>query len=213
MRASTYPDDQALVAAAATGEPGAARVLHDRYAPVVWAVTNRMAPDLSTAEDWAQEAWLRIFRALPRYRGDARFSTWVHRVAVNAALQQIRSGRTRREREQEAARPEVAVTRTTPALRVALDNAIGALPPRMRQILLLHDVEGYQHNEVAAILGIAEGTSKSQLARARAKVRDWMSEDGEATIPEPSASQGASTRRARSWPPTSSARSLAWDAA
>jgi RNA polymerase sigma-70 factor (ECF subfamily) len=206
--------DDALVRAAASGDPRAARQLHDRFAPVVFAVVNRMAPDPGTAEDWAQEAWLRIFRALPGYRGQARFSTWVHRVAVNAALQEIRARRTRWQREAEAgAAEEPSSPPATPALRVALERALAELPEGMRRILLLHDVEGYTHADIAAELGIAEGTSKSRVARARRRLRAALEGGSGATEGAGKASHGRSPRRPGRRGSPSRDRSLVCDAA
>jgi RNA polymerase sigma-70 factor (ECF subfamily) len=154
------------------GDAEAIRELHRRYAPRVFAVVRRLAGDDSLAEDWAQEAWIRAIRALPTFRGEARFSTWIHRIAVNSALH----GRRWRERR---AKNEVALPLTLtvserpdePVLRIALERALDALPAGMRQVLVLHDVEGYTHEEIGVTLGITPGTSKSQLFKARARMR------------------------------------------
>jgi RNA polymerase sigma-70 factor, ECF subfamily len=157
------------------GDAAAIRDLYRRYAPRVHAVVRRLAGDDALAEDWAQEAWVRVFRALPGFRGDARFSTWLHRIAVNSALHG------RRGRERKAGR-EVALTPgSEPSaggdpvlLRIRLQRALDALPPGMRQVVVLHDVEGYTHEEIGDLLGIAPGTSKSQLFKARARLREIL---------------------------------------
>jgi RNA polymerase sigma-70 factor, ECF subfamily len=157
------------------GDAEAIRDLYWRYAPRVQAVVRRLAGDDALAEDWAQEAWVRAFRALPRFRGDARFSTWLHRIAVNSALH----GRRWRQRRvsHEVALP-VSADRSDRAdpvvLRIALQRALDQLPDGMRQIIVLHDVEGYKHEEIGDLLGIAAGTSKSQLFKARARLRELL---------------------------------------
>lgn len=154
------------------GDADAIRELYRRHAPRVFAVVRRLAGDDALAEDWAQEAWIRALRALPSFRGDARFSTWLHRIAVNSALH----GKRWRNRR---AGDEVSLPLTLPAqersdgavLRIALERALDTLPPGMRQVLVLHDVEGYTHDDIAAALGISPGTSKSQLFKARSRMR------------------------------------------
>jgi RNA polymerase sigma-70 factor (ECF subfamily) len=161
-----------FVRRARDGDADAIRELYRRYAPRVFAVVRRLAGDDALAEDWAQEAWIRAIRALPTFRGDARFSTWLHRIAVNSALH----GRRWRERRtrNEVALPVALQLRDRPdesVLRIALQRALDALPEGMRQILVLHDVEGYTHEEIGETLGVTTGTSKSQLFKARARMR------------------------------------------
>ena len=150
--------------------------LYRRYAPRVYAVVRRIAGDDGLAEDWAQEAWIRAFRALPKFRGDAAFSTWLHRVAVNSALQ----GKRKRKRHDERETPLPAVLpgsdhgRDATMLRISLERALEHVPDGMRQVLVLHDVEGFTHEEIGEMLGIAAGTSKSQLSKARAKMRGLL---------------------------------------
>jgi len=171
-------DDIELITKARRGEPDAARALYDRHASRVWAVIRRMIGDRALAEECAQEAWLRIYRALPGFRGDARFSSWAHRIAVHCAIEGLRRrGRTQgRERPLEAG--PAASSRAAPVvLRIALERAIDALPEGMREVLVLHDVEGYSHVEIGEALGIAAGTSRSQLYKARARVREALRAD------------------------------------
>jgi RNA polymerase sigma-70 factor, ECF subfamily len=154
------------------GDALAIRELYRRYAPRVHAVVRRLAGDDALAEDWAQEAWIRAIRALPTFRGDARFSTWLHRIAVNSALHGRRGRERRSGREVELqAGGEPAGRHEPVVLRIALQRALDELPPGMRQIVVLHDVEGYTHDEIGDLLGIAAGTSKSQLFKARARLR------------------------------------------
>lgn len=165
-----------LIQKAAEGDARAVRALYDRYAPRVYAVVRRIAGDEELAQDYAQEAWIRAIRALPSFRGDARFSTWLHRIAVNAALQALRKAETRRRREGPV--PEqvpVAPTAGDALLQRKLEGALDRLPEGMRRVLILHDVEGYTHDEIGDVLGVAPGTSKSQLFKARAKMREMLS--------------------------------------
>lgn len=164
-----------LIRQAAEGDAGAIRTLYDRYAPRVYAVVRRIAGDDELGQDYAQEAWIRAIRALPTFRGDARFSTWLHRIAVNAALQALRRSETRRRHT--ASMPEqVAVEprEGDPLLQRRLERALDALPERMRMVLILHDVEEYTHEEIGDALGVTAGTSKSQLFKARAKMREML---------------------------------------
>jgi RNA polymerase sigma-70 factor (ECF subfamily) len=167
--------ERELIRLASEGDARAIRTLYDRYAPRVYAIVRRIAADDDLAQDYAQEAWIRAIRALPTFRGDARFSTWLHRIAVNAALQALRRSDTRTRREGPA--PEqlpVAPRHADTLLRKRLESALDRLPEGMRQVLILHDVEGYTHEEIGDVLGVTSGTSKSQLFKARAKMREML---------------------------------------
>jgi RNA polymerase sigma-70 factor (ECF subfamily) len=167
--------DLELIRQAQEGDPAAIRVLYQRHSPRVFAVVRRLAGDDALAEDWSQEAWVRVFRALPSFRGESRFTTWLHRIAVNSALH----GRRWRERR---AKHETVLPPTLPnsgpsdqsVLRMKLERALEKLPDRMRQVMVLHDVEGYTHEEIAEFLGVTPGTSKSQLFKARARMREIL---------------------------------------
>lgn len=170
---------------AQSGDPAAIRDLYRRYAPRVYAVVRRLAGDDALAEDWAQEAWVRAFRALPGFRGDARFSTWLHRIAVNSALHGRRWRERRAGREVDLAADGERTTRSDEVvLRISLQRALDGLPTGMRQIVVLHDVEGYTHEEIGELLGIAPGTSKSQLFKARARLRTELRSGHAATEKE-----------------------------
>ncbi len=164
-----------IIREACDGDGRAVRALYERYAPRVYAVVRRIAGDDETAQDYAQEAWIRAIRALPTFRGDARFSTWLHRIAVNSALQALRKAETRQKRE--SPMPDaipVSSGSGDPLLAVRLEAALDRLPEGMRRVLILHDVEGYTHEDIGELLGVAPGTSKSQLFKARAKMRQWL---------------------------------------
>lgn len=164
-----------LIQRAQEGDQRAIRELYRLFSPRVYAVVKRLAGDDALAEDWAQEAWVRIFRALGTFRGDSRFTTWLHRIAVNSALhgKRWRDRRTLRE-----APLEETIAMPRPAddvlLRMKLEKTMKALPERMRHVLVLHDIEGFTHEEIAEFLGITAGTSKSQLFKARARMRELL---------------------------------------
>ncbi|MCY3546068.1 MAG: RNA polymerase sigma factor [Gemmatimonadetes bacterium] len=164
-----------LIRRACEGDGQAVRALYDRYSPRVYAVVRRIAGDDDLAHDYAQETWIRALRALPSFRGDARFSTWLHRIAVNTALQAVRKAKTRRMREMPL--PEVVAVAPQVGdvlLERKLEQALDKLPEGMRKVLILHDVEGYTHEEIGTALGVTSGTSKSQLFKARAKMRRML---------------------------------------
>ena len=165
--------DAAIVRRAIEGDERAMRLLWNQHAAHVDAVVRRLAADPDLAEDIAQEVWIQIFRALPSWRGDAKFSTWVHRVAINRSLNALR--RTKRIAATETAIEEDSAAVEQDAdrsmLAQTIDEAARQLSPGARTVFLLHDVEGYTHEEIATELGITPGGSKSQLFKARAKLR------------------------------------------
>jgi RNA polymerase sigma-70 factor, ECF subfamily len=167
--------DEDLIQLAKTGDGEAVGRLYERHASRVYAIVRRLSGDDAQAEDLAQETWLRVFKALPDFRGDSRFTTWIHRIAVNVALYGQRRGKRRREVVQIVPEvPDAIVPTDKPLLRLELERAIDRLPEGMRRVLVLHDVEGYKHEEIAEMLGIATGTCKSQLFKARAKLRETL---------------------------------------
>ena len=178
MTDSTEPmeTDAAIVRRAIEGDERAMRLLWNQHAPHVDAVVRRLAGDPDLAEDIAQDVWIQIFRALPSWRGDAKFSTWVHRVAINRALNSLR--RTRRLAsietgiEEDSAVVEQESERSM--LAQTIEEATRKLSPGARTVFLLHDVEGFTHEEIATELGITAGGSKSQLFKARAKLRKLL---------------------------------------
>ena len=170
------PTERQLIRLAAEGDARAIRALYDRYSPRVYAVVRRIAADDDLAQDYAQEAWIRAIRALPTFRGDARFSTWLHRIAVNAALQSLRKSDVRAKRETPVSEElAIAPEHADSLLQKRLQQALDQLPEGMREVLILHDVEGYTHDEIGDVLGVTSGTSKSQLFKARAKMRALLS--------------------------------------
>jgi RNA polymerase sigma-70 factor, ECF subfamily len=165
--------DAELIARAVAGDELAMRALWAEHAPRVDAVVRRLVHDLDEAADIAQEVWIQIFRALPGFRGDAQFSTWAHRIAVNRTLNALRRARrlmgVHEELTEETAMVEDDVEQ--PFVRESITHALDRLPPGARTVFVLHDVEGFTHDEIATQLGITTGGSKSQLFKARAKLR------------------------------------------
>jgi len=155
------------------GDERALRALWSQHAPHIDAVVRRLAGDPDLAEDIAQEVWIQIFRALPSYRGESQFGTWAHRIAVNRTLNALRRTRrlTRIETDMDEDTVSVEHGADQAMLRSVIDAAAAQLSPGARTVFLMHDVEGYTHEEIATELGITPGGSKSQLFKARAKLR------------------------------------------
>lgn len=149
--------------------------LYATHADRVYSVVRRVVGDEHLAEDVAQDAWIRAFEKLHLFRGDAAFSTWMYRLAVNAAVNRVRSQGRRSKLETS---PELRLPVQEPDESVLhqrqLARALDALPDGYRTVLVLHDVEGLTHEEIGDKLGIATGTSKSQLHKARARMRDLL---------------------------------------
>lgn len=167
------PTDQSTIRRAMNGDEGALRAIWQQHAPRIDALVRRLVGDPDHAADVAQEVWIQIFRALPTYRGDSQFSTWAHRIAVNRTLNALRASRRHDRVEVELADDTSLVEHDGDRALLAqtIDEAIQQLAPGARQVFVLHDVEGYTHEEIAAELGITAGGSKSQLFKARARLR------------------------------------------
>jgi RNA polymerase sigma-70 factor (ECF subfamily) len=165
--------DHLVVRRAIDGDERAMRSLWSRHAPHIDAVVRRLAGDPDLARDIAQEVWIQIFRSLPSFRGDAQFGTWAHRIAVNRTLNALRRSRRlaqiETDIEEDSAASEQDGERSL--LAESIEEAAAQLSPGARTVFLLHDVEGYTHEEIAEQLGITPGGSKSQLFKARAKLR------------------------------------------
>ncbi len=171
------PGADSLVARAARGDAGAFETLYRQNVGRVYALCMRMTANPALAEDLTQEAFIRAWEKLHTFRGKAAFSTWLHRVAANVVLSRRRSDarRTSRVVEQEDVtyHPDPR-DRTNRGPAVDLETAIAALPEGARTIFVLYDIEGYQHAEIAEMTGLATGTSKAQLHRARKLLREAL---------------------------------------
>jgi RNA polymerase sigma-70 factor (ECF subfamily) len=163
---------------AIVGDEAAMRALWSRHAPHIDVVIRRLVGgDHDLAADVAQEVWIQIFRALPSYRGDSQFGTWAHRIAVNRTLNALRQRRRLASLEtndvdEESASVEPDADRNI--LAASIEAATAQLSPGARTVFVMHDVEGFTHEEIAASLGITSGGSKSQLFKARAKLRKLL---------------------------------------
>ena len=186
--APAVPDDgseeRSLVSAAARGEMRAFEALYRRHAGRVHGVIARLVGGHGArAEDLTQEAFVRAWQALPAFRFESAFSTWLHRLAVNTALMELRSRRSRPQDEGDSDEEVFDLIGSadsaghTTALSMDLERAVASLPPRARAVLVLYDVEGWKHEEIAAELGMAVGSSKAQLHRARKLLRERLGED------------------------------------
>jgi RNA polymerase sigma-70 factor, ECF subfamily len=166
------------------GDEEAFEALYYLHKRRVYSLCLRMTANTAAAEDLTQEAFLQLFRKIATFRGESAFSTWLHRMAVNVVLMQLRkkglplvSLEETMETEEESPKKEPGAEDVRLAgsiKRLQLEQAIGELPPGYRMVFLLHDVEGYEHNEIAEMVGCSIGNSKSQLHKARMKLRELL---------------------------------------
>jgi len=168
-----------LIARVLSGDRIAARDLYDAHAPRVYRLAFRLTGDADLAREFTQDTFVRAFSQLSRFRGDAALSTWLHRITVTVVSNAMRKVRRFRERETdlEDVYPHGAEeSGVDPVLRDRLHRAIDALPEIYRTTLIMHDIEGYTHTEIAEVLGVAEGTCKSRLSMARAQLRATLAD-------------------------------------
>ncbi|MFM9905531.1 MAG: RNA polymerase sigma factor [Pyrinomonadaceae bacterium] len=163
------------------GNLAAFELLYERYHRRTYSLCLRMTSSQTEAEDLTQEVFIQLFRKIGSFRGDSAFSTWLHRLTVNQVLMHFRRRSVKNERTSEDGEmPEQMVHGTANPNkmqvvdRIALKNAIAELPNGYRNVFILHDVEGFEHEEVARMMGISVGTSKSQLHKARLKLRGLL---------------------------------------
>ncbi len=173
--------DYALAQLAASGDMGSFETLYERHNRRVYSLCLRMTANTAEAEDLAQEVFIQLFRKIGSFRGESAFTTWLHRMTVNQVLMHFRKRGVKMEQTTEDGETPVQIVRGTedPARmpvvdRIALAKAVGQLPPGYRSVFVLHDVEGHEHEEVARLLGCSVGTSKSQLHKARMKLRTLL---------------------------------------
>ena len=175
-KVSEMPIDQLDLKRAIAGDERAMQRLWSQHAPHIDAVVRRLCGDSELAADVSQEVWMQIFRALPSYRGDSQFGTWAHRIAVNRTLNALRKirrlAKLETEIEDDSAMTEIETDRTFMA--ESIEQAMNKLSPGARTVFVLHDIEGYTHGEIGEELGITPGGSKSQLFKARAKLRKLL---------------------------------------
>lgn len=165
-------EDAHLVARVLAGDLDAFERLYRRHASGIFGLVLRMLQNRADAEDLVQEIFLQAHDKLSSFEGRAAFGTWLHRLAVNRCLDHLRGRRAKEQARTEPLPPALSRGQAPRGARtLELERAIGELPPSTRAAFLLHDVEGYDHSEVGAMLGIAVGTSKSLVHRARLKLR------------------------------------------
>jgi RNA polymerase sigma-70 factor, ECF subfamily len=167
-------EEQDLIGRVLAGDPSAERALYDAHVDRVFRLVYRMAGDLDRAQDYTQETFIRAFSRLGDFRGEAALSTWLGSIAISVTLNGLR--KVRRLTEREVALDDVvpvgrATREAEPDLKSRLKQAIDDLPDGYRAVFVMHDVEGYTHEEIATSLGVHPGTSKAQLFRARARLR------------------------------------------
>ena len=168
---------ETLVAQARDGDVRAYEVIYRRTTGRVYAVCLRMVGDRQEAEELTQDVFVRAWEKLDSFRGDSRFTTWLHRLTVNLVLQHRRTRGRRWAREQGTADPAQFGTHAppeTPGKRIDLERAIRALPPKAQEVLILRDIEGFKYREVADMTGTAVGTVKAQVHRARKLVQEAL---------------------------------------
>lgn len=174
---------------AQAGDAAAFEFLYELHGRRVYALCLRMVGNPSDAEDLMQEAFLQLFRKIGTFRGESAFSTWLHRMTVNVVLMRLRkkslpvaSLEETTEPDEDTGGPRKDIGAPDLKLsgavdRVNLERSIDKLPPGYRTVFVLHDVQGYEHNEIAGIMGCSVGNSKSQLHKARTKLRDLLQEE------------------------------------
>ena len=175
-----------LIARVLAGDASAERELYDAHVDRVYRLSYRLGGgDADLAQDFTQETFLRAFDRLREFRGQSALSTWLHSIAVSVALNGMRKVRRWQERET-GLEESLATTRSPrdaePDLKARLREAVASLPERYRVVFVMYDVEGYTHEEIGALLGIAEGTSKSQLSRARQTLRAQLDPSSSAAV-------------------------------
>ncbi|HKO14856.1 MAG TPA: RNA polymerase sigma factor [Gemmatimonadaceae bacterium] len=174
VRASRVNPDRDLIARCRAGNPEAERALYDAHVERVYRLVYRMAGDGDLAEDFTQETFIRAFERLSQYRGEASLATWLHSIAVSVTLNGMRRVKRMRLTTTDISELPLLASESRelpPDLRVRLFQAIDGLSDKLRIVYLMHDVEGYTHEEIGQTLGIPAGTSKARLFDARAKLR------------------------------------------
>lgn len=173
-------DDRILIARVLAGDPSAERSFYDTHVDRVFRLAYRMAGDSDRAQDYTQETFIRAFAKLADFRGEASLSTWICSIAVSVTLNGLRKVKRMRTREVDLERSDMAATHppraAEPDLKQRLAQAIDDLPEGYRTVFVMHDVEGFTHEEIAHTLGVQPGTSKAQLFRARARLREALAD-------------------------------------
>ena len=177
----TSAKDFELTKAAAKGNMAAFEEVYNRHHRRVYSICLRMLQNATEAEDLTQDVFIQLYRKIGSFRGDSAFTTWLHRLTVNQVLMHFRKRNVKFEKTTEEGETPVQIvpgtenSRKMPIVdKIALEHAIAQLPNGYRNVFVLHDIEGYEHEEVARLLGCSVGTSKSQLHKARLKLRKLL---------------------------------------
>ena len=178
---SQASSDLDLARAAAAGDAGAFERLYEQHNKRVYSLCFRMLGNASQAEDLTQEVFLQVFKKIGSFRGDSAFTTWLHRLTINQVLMHFRKRGVKLEHTSEEGdftnvveTPLQSTRRISMVDRLALEKAISELPPGYRTVFVLHDVQGYEHEEISNLLDVSIGTSKSQLHKARMRLRELL---------------------------------------
>ncbi len=172
-------DERELIARVRAGDGAAERALYDAHVDRVYRLAYRLAGDDELARELTQDTFVRAFERLGSFRGESKLSTWLHAVATSVVLNGLRKAKRFRQREtdlDEATGISSGPPPAEPDLKRRLAQAIDRLPKGYRIVFVMHDVEGYTHEEIGAALGIETGTSKAQLSRARGKLREALAD-------------------------------------
>ncbi|HEX2682025.1 MAG TPA: sigma-70 family RNA polymerase sigma factor [Candidatus Dormibacteraeota bacterium] len=171
-------DPSDLIQRAQQGDEAAFEALYRAHVGRVYALCLRLTADRREAEEFTQDTFVRVWERLASFRGESAFSSWLHRVTVNVVFLGLRASRRRAKRvvttDDPATLERLGDAAAPAGGRLDLERAVQALPPGSREVFVLHDVEGYRHEEIAALLGVAVGTSKAQLFRARRLLREAL---------------------------------------
>jgi RNA polymerase sigma-70 factor (ECF subfamily) len=172
-------EERELISRVLAGDPSAERALYDAHVDRVFRLAYRMAGDMDRAQDYTQETFIRAFSRLESFRGESALSTWLGSIAISVTLNGLRKVRRLNERElglDDAAPIGQTAREAEPDLKTRLTQAIDDLPEGYREVFVMHDVEGYTHEEIGTALGVHPGTSKAQLFRARARLREALAD-------------------------------------
>ena len=173
---AAQPSEEQLVRAAQCGDVGSFEILYRRHVGRIHGLCLRLTGGRAAAEDLTQEVFVRAWRKLGQFRGEAAFGTWLYRLALNQAVSERRSHSDARHETltEDPVANEPRPHAPVPELGLDLERAIAGLPAGARQVFVLHDVEGHRHDEIARLAGIAVGTSRAHLHRARALLREVL---------------------------------------
>ena len=189
-------DENLLIKQASSGNSESFEYLYRKYSRRIFAICKRMVNDEATAEDLVQETFLCAFRRLNTFRGDSLFSTWLHRIAVNASLMYLRKTKIDpcaksvelQPQDDDDVQRDFFTVRDHRLMdtvdRIRLERAVGTLPPGYRIMFILHDIEGYEHSEIASIIGCSPGNTKSQLHKARKRLRQLLADEQQSDVSE-----------------------------